>query len=206
MEIVSSNILSHNITIVFKTLNLRSIDTRVIKELLGESILTDLPELMVFVDPRGPLVVQIGDRRLRVTYQSTTSELMPLWNLAHGSSAAIEHEIIAYGFNFDLGIRVANGSTSDITLGILAPNTNQISEIIGGELISAKPRFQFTRNETRYDLIVESPNDDELKFHLNAHFVVANNFLPPVDQMEESFLQEFGYLSSLVENFVAQVS
>ena len=110
MKITSLTILGQNITIVYKSLDLQAIDIRRIKSLLQQAMVADIPDAIVIIDPTGPLIIQLGDQRIRVSLQRKTQELTSLGEIAFQCHQLInDRKLIAYGFNYDLDVAVEDG-------------------------------------------------------------------------------------------------
>lgn len=202
MDIDIQRVLSQNITLVYDSLDLRTIDSRKLKELMGvkaKPMVMDTPEMIVAVYPAAPIIIQIADRRIRVTFQRESEDIgsVPLWEIALKCHQLVpQSQLFAYGFNYDVGAVVADGNAQAIMMGLFVSNLQMIEDALGGHLLSITPRLKFKRGGTLYDLIFEPLGEQRIKAHLNAHF--QDNTLPPQDQLEASFHQEFGYLISVL--------
>jgi len=87
MEIQIQTVLSQNITLVYDSLDLQAIDSGELKGLMGvqtKPMLMDTPEMIVAVYPPEPTVIQIGDRRIRITFQQHNEDIgrVALWEIA----------------------------------------------------------------------------------------------------------------------------
>ena len=196
MDIDIQRVLSQNITLVYDALDLQTIDSSKLKGLIdAKAMVMDTPEMIVAVYPPHPIIIQIGDRRTRITLQRQSEDIgaVPLWEIAIKCHQLVPRsQLVAYGFNYDVGVVVADGNAQAITMDLFVSNRQMIENVLEGHLVSFVPRLKFRRGETFYDLILEPLDEQRIKAHLNAHF--QDNTLPPQDQLEASFRQEFGYL------------
>lgn len=200
MRIVSQTILGYNITLVYKTLDLKIIDSREIKKLLGDNVLgTDAPDMLFFIHPIGPTIIQIGDRRIRITYSGESDEFKALWDIARGSHDQVtDSNLLAYGFNYDLGVEITDGDVNKRVIEQYIPDLSGIESILDGHLLSVSPVIKYQRGQTRYDLVLEPVDASRIKIHMNAHFGNDGITLPNQEQLEISFIEEFNYLKSVL--------
>ena len=204
MDIEIQRVLSQNITIVYDSLDLRTIDTGKLKGLMGveaKPMVMDTPEMIVAVYPPHLLIIQIGDRRIRVTFPREREDIgvVPLWEIAIKCHQLVpQSQLVAYGFNYDVRAIIANGNVRTITTELFISNWQMIENVLEGHLLSFVPRLKFRRGEALYDLILEPLDEQRIKAHLNAHFEFKDITLPSQDQLEASFRQEFGYLISIL--------
>jgi len=194
-------VLSQNITLVYESLDLRTIDSAKLKGLIASAkpMVMDTPEMIVAVYPPMPIIIQMGDRRTRITLQQESEKIgtAPLWEVALKCHQFVsQSQLAAYGFNYDVRAMVTDGNAQTITMDLFVPNRETIERVLEGHLASFIPRFKFKRGETLYDLIVEPLDEKRIKAHLNAHF--EGKSLLSQDQLEASFRQEFGYLVSML--------
>lgn len=202
MNVDISAVLSQNITLLYDALDLKAIDSRKLKTLMDvEGVLMDTPEMIVALFPTVPLIVQIGDRRTRITLQKESKDVgsIPLWDIAQNCNGIAQEsgaKLVAYGFNYDLGAEVTDGDAQLTTLELFLSNRQALEDTLGGHFSSFVPRLRFRRDETSYDLILEPLDAQRIKAHLNTHFDV--NELPSKEQLEDSFRQEFAYLTSIL--------
>jgi hypothetical protein len=191
-----SSVLSQNITLLFDSLDLKTIDGSKLKSLVGDKgILMDTPEMIVAADPITSLIIQLGDNRTRITLQQEGKEMgdFPLWRIARDCrKLARQSQLTAYGFNYDLGAIITEGNAQTVTLDIFVPNKRQFEDVLGARFVSFIPRLRFKRGETLYDLVLEPLDERRIRAHLNAHFEV--HALPPLGQLRDSFRQELSYL------------
>ncbi len=206
MDIEIQAVLGQNITLVYDTLDLQTIDSGELKELMGVQIkptVMDTPEMIVGVYPPQPIVVEIGDRRIRITLQLAAEDIggVPLWEIALKCDQLVpkpKSKFVAYGFNYDVGIASTSGNAQEVILGLFVPNREMIEAALEGHLLSIIPRLIFQRDQTRYDLALESVDEQHVKVHMNTHFGFEGVTLPSRDDLQASFQEEYRYLVSML--------
>lgn len=204
MNIDIQRVLSQNITLVYDALDLRTIDSSKLKVLMGvkaKPMVMDTPEMIVAVYPPDPVIIQMGDKRTRITLQRQSEDIgtVPLWEIAlKCNQLASKSTLVAYGFNYDVGVEFAKGNVHTIMIDMFVSNPQKIENALEGHLLSSIPRLKLRRDQTLYDLVLEPVNEQHIKVHLNAHFEFEGITLPSQDQLETSFRQEFGYLISVL--------
>jgi len=209
MNIEIQTVLGQNITLVFDSLDLGSIDSNKLKRLRGDGVqspvLMDTPEMIVAIFPPEPLVVQIGDKRIRLTLQGEHDVgSVPLWEFAAGCKKLVpksKSNVIAYGFNYDIGVMIHDEQAMSMLQERFLCDAAQIEQVLEGELHSFTPRFKFNRNGTSYDLILEPIDDQHIKAHQNAHFV-SQNRLPSPSKLESSYLEEYQYFARIISKLL----
>jgi hypothetical protein len=199
---------SVNITLVYKSLPLDDVDRNRLRDILGseQSVVMDAPEMIVFIAPRLNIVVQLGDRRIRITGQSgrRPSET-PMCSIAvQLDQMASSDNLVAYGFNYDV---VFEGSetqpVSDFFRSRFITNEQRVAELLNGEILTSIPRLVFTRGEKKYDLILEPLDESHIKAHLNAHFQATS--LPGEADLSESFEAELDTFLSIVRDLLEEL-
>jgi len=202
VDIDIQRVLSQNLTLVYDSLDLQTIDSSKLKGLMGveaKAMVMDTPGMIVAVYPPDPIIIQMGDKRTRITLQRQSEDIgaVPLWEIVVKCHQLVpQAQLVAYGFNYDVGAVVADGNAYTITMNLFVSNRQMIENVLEGHLWSFVPRLKFKRGGTLYDLILEPRDEQRIKAHFNAHF--QDNTLPPQDQLEGSFRQEFGYLVSML--------
>lgn len=195
-------VLSQNITLVYDSLDLQTIDSSKLKELTdAKAMVMDTPEMIVAVYPAAPIIIQMGDGRTRVTLQRESEDIgsVPLWEIAlKCNRLAPKSALVAYGFNYDVAVEFAGGNAHTIMTGLFVSDPQRIENALEGHLLSSIPRLKFRRGQTLYDLVLEPINEQHIKAHLNAHFEFEGISLPSQDQLEAFFRQEFEYLISVL--------
>jgi hypothetical protein len=198
-------VLGQNITLVYDVLKTQQADSQALKEILEgkfQPMLMDTPEMVVAAYPPTPLVIQVADNRIRVSLQQQEAEIgeFPLWQAAIESTevAAPASRLIAYGFNYDLGLLLTGQDAHELMLDRFLSNKDDIETSLGGSIWSFVPRFRFRRGETRYELVLDPLLDRRrVKVHLNVHFEWEDISLP-VETLESAYCGEFDYLVSLL--------
>jgi len=197
-------VLAQNITLVYKALDLQAIETRKLKGFMKGQVkpmVMDTPEMIVVMYPQSPLVIQLGDRRIRITLQKETKNLgeIPLWEIASKCNQLVSESIIvAYGFNYDIGVKLADKDAYAATINLLVPDRRMIEDALEGRLLSFLPRIKFKREQTLYDLVLEPKDKHHIKVHMNSHFESKDTPLPSETQLQGSFYGEYGYLTSML--------
>ncbi len=205
MDIDIPIVLKQNITLVYDSLDLQTIDSSKLKGIMGgNAMVMDTPDMIVALYPPTPMIIQMGDRRTRITLQKESKDIgsVPLWEVALKCHQLVppRAQLVAYGFNYDVGATVADGDVQTITMDLFISNRQMLEKILDGHLLSFMPRLKFKRGETLYDLILEPLDEQRITVHLNAHF--EDNTLPLQDQLEASFRQEFEYLVSMLPSLL----
>jgi hypothetical protein len=206
VEIEIQTVLSQNITLVYDSLDLQAIDSGELKGLMGvqtKPMVMDTPEMIVAVYPPEPTVIQIGDRRIRITFQQHNEDIgrVALWEIAgkcNQLASDPKATFIAYGFNYDVGLALASGNVHEVAIDLFASNPQIIEDALEGHLLTFIPRFRFQRGQTRYDLVIEPIDQQRMQVHFNAHFEFGGITLPPQDQLQASFYEEYRYLVSML--------
>lgn len=209
MRIEFEAIISQNITLVYDSLDLRHIDTSVLKTLRGESdtaMVMDTPEMIVAVYTAENTIVQVGDRRIRITLQRPSEEIgeVPLWEMAAVCSGIVEdNHLTAYGFNYDIKYEVPDSNAHQKMTELFLHNPESVAERLSCDLVSSfTPRFRFERDEIIYDLIIQPLDSDHIKVHLNAHFQGDEISMP--DTLETDFREEYNKIVSALPDLLRE--
>jgi len=201
-----STVLLQDITLVYDSLDLQTIDTGELKTLLDiKPVVMDTPELIVTIFPPIQLVIQFGDRRIRITHQQKVKEIggVPLWEIAHKCCQLIpKSQLIAYGFNYDVGVVITEQDPQEVTRNLFISDPSLIDDLLEANLVAFTPRLKFEKNEIVYDLLLELLDEKRIKVHLNTHF--SANELPTQDMLKQSFYEEFEYFLSLLSKIFGQ--
>jgi len=199
-------ILGQNITLVYRALDLRAVDTRALKDLVGAGsnpVVMDTPEMIVAVYPPQQVIVQIGGQRISVTLQQPGEAIggVPIWEFAAACDQLLrQSEMLAYDYNYDAVILSADGDVQVLFKGLFVRDQQALEAALGGSVHWVAPRVQFTRGRGLYSLVLEPGEEQRIKVHLNVHF--ESHDLPAVDQLESSFREEFDYLASTLPELV----
>jgi hypothetical protein len=157
MSIEPPVVLSQNITLLYTSLDLQDIDSSELKGLMGaeaKAMVMDVPDMIVTVYPATPLIIQIGDRRIRITFQRESNDIgpVPLWEVALKCHQLVpQFQLAAYGFNYDLGVLATDGNAQTIALDLFVPDRRMLEDIFEGQLLSFVPRLKFKRDRAVYD-------------------------------------------------------
>jgi len=201
-----STVLAQNITLLYDSLDLQAIDSSELKKFMGSQakpMVMDMPEMIVVVYPAEPLVIQMGDRRTRITLQQGSHDIgeLPLWEIALKCNqlvAKTKSTLVAYGFNYDVGVILTSENANEAVLDLFISDSQVIEDALEGHILSFVPRLIFQQDQTRYDLVLEPMAEQRIKVHLNAHFEFEGIVLPHKDQLKASFHEEFEYLASIL--------
>jgi len=203
-------IITQNITLVYDSLDLRTISINDLRELRGDQTkptVMDTPEMIVAIYPPEPVVIQMGDRRIRITLPQPQESiddavLHEVATKCDQLAGRPRSQLVAYGFNFDVAVELPNRNAHEVVVDRFLKETESIKTTLDGSLISFSPRLMFERNQVRYDLVLEPVNDHAMKVHLNAHFQHAELTLPATDQLSDSFAAQYEYLVSLLSGLL----
>jgi hypothetical protein len=187
VDIQVQTVLSQNITLVYNSLDLQTIDSSSLKELMGvqtKSMLMDTPEMIVEVYPPEPTFIQMGDRRIRITLPQLAKDIggVPLWEVVVKCARLVpasKSTLIAYGFNYDVKVALAGRNAQQVTIDLFAANPQMLDQVLDGHLLSFAPRLKFQRGHTHYDLMIEPTDEQHVKVHMNSHFGFSGIALPP---------------------------
>ena len=197
MSLEIESVLSQNITLVYDSLDLQTVDRNSLRDLVGtQPMMIDTPEMIVVSYPTNSVFIQIGDRRIRVTLQQPAGEIgsAPIWDYAVESGTlvpATKSKLVAYGFNYDVAARLPGIDARVALTEIFVADLPRLEEVLGGELASIMPRLVFQREQARCDLVLEPTDGNHIKVHLNTHFEWADIALPSAQELRESFLREY---------------
>jgi hypothetical protein len=199
-----STVLGQNITLVYDSLKLQDIDARILKNLISDvrPTVVDNPDLIAVIYPPVQLVIQLADKRIRITHQQHQNiGNLPLWEFAHQCHQLVtESQLIAYGFNYDVMVEITDQNAQEITRHLFISDPQTIDNLLEGHLEAFIPRLKFRRNGLLYDLFLEPLDEQQIKAHMNVHF--EEKTLPTLAQLEASYREEFDYFESLLLNKV----
>lgn len=206
MTIKSQVVLSQNITLVYKSLDLQGADRDVLRGLMAgrsEPMVMDTPTMIVAAYPPTPLVVQVADERVRITLQGESEQIgqIPLWEIAVDASQLIPEgsTLISYGFNYTLGLILDDGDAHALMIDVFLGSAKTVEQALGASLWSFAPRIRFEREQARYELILDPLLDKErIKVLFNVHLEREGITLPATEELEHMYRSEFEYLSSVL--------
>jgi hypothetical protein len=206
VKIEAQTALSRNITLVYDLLDLQTINTSDLKELVDSQtrpVVMDTPEMIVAVYQSELTIIQIADQHIRITSQKQSQDIgdVPLWEIAFKCNQLVPESksaLFAYGFNYDVGAVLADGNAHTTIIASFISDLPKIENVLEGHLSSFTPRLTFQKDQKRYNLILEVVEEQQIKAHLNAHFEFKDITLPPLDQLKASFYEEYDYLISLL--------
>jgi hypothetical protein len=202
-------VFGRNITIVYNALDLQMIDRNKLREVIPNMVPTimDMPEMIVAVYPPSPWLIQIGDRRIRINISAEIEALgdFALWEYAIKCKDLVPSDkasLIAYGYNFDFGVRFQGSTPQEVLISKFAPNRAALEDTLQGSLVSFQPRILFKIGDIQYDIIFEPMNDVLMKMHGNAHFQYDGILLPPLDGLKSSYIAQYEFLRNVIEKLL----
>ena len=199
--------LSTNITLVYDKLPLENIDLNALRNILGtaQARLIDSPEMIVAVAPPSKIMLQFGDRRIRITdSDNKPADQSEVWSMAlQVNELASASKLEAYGFNFDIGIE-KHGSlpAKEFLKKRFLPNEREISKLVEGKVQKTIPRIIFTRGNALYDMFLEPIKGKSIQVHINAHF--QRDVFPGEKELQKSFLAEFNKFLNIVKSLLRE--
>jgi hypothetical protein len=209
MVIDIETVLGCNFTLVYDTLDLRTIDRNKIREIIPDITPTimDTPEMVVVVYSPSPWLFQFGDRRIRINVAAEVKGPgdFPLWEYAIKCNDLIPTDkasLIAYGYNFDFGIRFQDITPQNVLISKFVSNRPALEDTLQGSLISYRPRIVFKTGDVQYDVIFDPVDEVRMKVHGNVHFQFAGIQLPSRDELKVSFIGQYEHLSNVIEKLI----
>jgi hypothetical protein len=199
--IADTTLLSQNITLAYKTLDLALVDRDGIRKLLPQAqapVIMDMPEMIVAVLPDKALFVQVGERRVRITDQKPAPNpgQTPIWEVASRAARLFKGSkpaLVAYGFNFDLMLFTIDGDFERYLLEHFIPQPGPLEAHLGGTITSTTPRVKYTRKDVTCELVLEPLGKTKLKSHINLHRDKRNLQLPSAEKLRQLYLADFDY-------------
>jgi hypothetical protein len=202
MSLQTEALPGRNITLVYDSLPLERINRDHLRKILNDTqaIVMDTPELIVCVAPTRSMLIQIGDRRVRIIDQKQhapgQTDLAALATKIHAIITG--STLSAYGFNYDLSLTAHGAKTpAQIVKARFLPDEERIALLVRGPIEAMAPRLIFRRGQARYDLVFQ-PEDGQFKAHVNVHF--ASAVLPEQSELQKSIEEEQRELIALVNN------
>ena len=209
MAAVIEAVFGRNITLVYDALDLKAIDRNKLREIIPETTPTvmDMPEMVVAVFPPSPWLIQIGDRRIRINIAAEIEDLgdFPLWEYAikcNELAPANKTSLIAYGYNFDFGVRFQDTTAQNALISKFVLNRSELEDMLQGVLTSYLPRMVFRTDEIQYDIVFDPINETHMKLHGNAHFQFDEIQLPSLEELKSSYIAQYEHLRSIIENLL----
>ena len=202
-------VFGRNITLVYDTLDLHTIDRNKLREIIPDfpPTVMDMPEMVVAVFPPSPWLIQIGDRRIRINIAAESEGLgdFPLWEYAIKSNELVPTDkasLIAYGYNFDFGVRFEDVTPQTALISKFTSNRSALEDTLQGTLISYLPRIVFKTGDLQYDIIFEPLNDVRMKVHGNAHLQHSGIQLPTLEDLKSSYIAQYEHLRHVIEKLL----
>lgn len=198
-------VFGRNITLVYDTLDPNIVDRNQLRTIIPGTApaIMDMPDMIVAVYQPLPLLVQIGDRRIRINHAVEIPDLgdFPIWEYARryfdllgGTKAAL----IAYGYNFDFGIILSEMTIEDLMINKFVQNRTQLEQTLQGELISFLPRITFKSGAAQYDIVFEPFQDSRVKVHGNVHLQEDGIQLPDEEGLRVSFTESYERVRTVI--------
>ena len=208
------SVVGQNITIVFDALDLSIINRESLRgfiETPNRPTIMDSPEVLVAVFPldAGVVILQFGDRRLRITAPNAVDEIgtYPLWTYASSSSTLIpegKFTPIAYGFNYDVKAVLEDRDPRACLNSVFFRDINLVVSAVGdGQAMSIVPRLRYERDGLRHDLLLEPAENQLVKVHLNIHRQLDGEALPAESSLEYDYRRRFEYLDGVLKGLFA---
>lgn len=208
MNITNKKILNQNITLVYNSLDLQTIDRNELRTLFdggASPTVIDAPGMLMIIVPPDPFIVQMTGNRVSVTLPQQTQEIgqKPIWDVAVNCEHLLSHtksQLMAYGFNYDVEIEIAleNLSIHKLMISRFLATPDMFEKCIDGQLFSIVPRFVFLREHKKYDLGFEPVGERNFQVHLNVHYQVEKHPFPISEKLQKAFFEEFIYLESIL--------
>jgi hypothetical protein len=208
MNITIKKILNQNITLVYDSLDLQTIDRNELRKLFDEGVsptVMDSPGMLVIIAPSTQTIVQMGGNRILVTLPQQSQEIgqKPIWDVTVNCTHLLSNtksEIIAYGFNYNIEVETALEEVpidkSFVPLFLARPTV--FEKRLDGQLLSFVPRFVFLREQKKYDLKLKPVGERNLQVQLNVHYQVEEYPFPSAERLQKAFFEEFEYLKSIL--------
>ncbi|MBL7199485.1 MAG: hypothetical protein ISS56_05005 [Anaerolineae bacterium] len=198
--------LPFNIALLYDAFSLDDVDRTAIREILGREGITPLetPDVMLMVSTGSNIVVQAGNRRILVIDQSEnpTIEGSPIPSVAARVHTTVPGSLVAFGFNYDLGISQAQPPANELLINRFLPNREEMEALLDGDVQSVAPTIRFTRGDVRYMLGIRGADDTHLHVHFNAEF--AQTPLPGAEELARSFASEFDVLRQTLDRVLGE--
>ncbi|RCK72742.1 MAG: hypothetical protein ANABAC_1276 [Anaerolineae bacterium] len=211
MIAVIETIFGRNITIVYKSLDLQSVDRNKLREIVPgvTPTIMDMPEMLVAVFPPYPWLIQFSDRRLHVNLSVESNELgeFPLWEYAQRAHLTVSPDkapLHAYGFNFDFGVRFDGITPQELLISKFVSNRRALEEEIQGTLVSYMPRVVFSSDTIQYDIIFEPIDENRMKIHGNAHIEYPGIELPSSEELKALYKIQFERLRNTISKLIRE--
>lgn len=193
MQFTIERYLGSNITTVYEHLDLTQVSRDTIKRSIPQSNLVDTEDLLIVISPSG-ILAQVAEERVVVSDQtSSIPGRIPLWSITPVVHRAMSNpHLTAYGFNYDVGVRLEEDPDALAHLTrLFVPGANGIEEKLNVRSLMFVPRLLYLKDEVRYDLRFDAARskEDRMIVHLNAHH--GTDVLPQEDDLRHLFVSEF---------------
>jgi hypothetical protein len=200
VKMIEVTVTSQNITIVYEQFKQDELDPREVKKLFeGEVIVNDFPIASVFVWPQLDTIIQLGDRRFRITKQNSGSNPVNLWDPSLKVNQMIGKPVIAIGFNYDILITCGIGPQA-VMKNLFNHDMEKVNSIMGGKIINFTPRFQLQGGRFLYDFVTDIKNNDQLFVHVNSHLEKPTG--KEIENLSDVFIDDLRTVIGMTERFV----
>lgn len=214
MAIRLQAVIRQNITLVYDALDLHTIDRNKLKNFSNRQhtpTVMDAPDLLVAVLPPDPLVMEIGDRRIRITLPRPSEKILPdvLGECATEANRLVtgsKSKLRAFGLNIDLDVVLSDRNARELLLKLFISDRHLMEDRLGGTFISFVPRMRVQRGDTLWDLVLdpEPQNEQHVKVHLNAHVECHEQDLPPQSELAMFVQKEFDSLVDILPRLLTE--
>lgn len=201
---MSTNLLRQSITLVYAALAVPAMDGNRLKNLAGLQAgrVVLAPDRIAAIYPSAASLVQIDGKRIQLAVQRRDQQVgdVPLWQMAAQCHQLAAAAVIAYGFNYSVEETLADGNVYATIAGMLNPDAQRVKTIMGGDLvrIAFTPVIVFRRGQTLYELSLAPAEEKLMRLNLNVHFEYEGITLPPVEQLEAVYRQEFADFTAVL--------
>lgn len=200
MRFTFERVLGSNITIVYEGLDIAKVSRDAIRQSISPSNLFDTEDLLVVIAPPGVLV-QVAEQRVVVSDQTGSSPgKVPLWSFAAKMHHAIPGaQVSAYGFNYDVGVMLEEGSDAlSYLTNLFVPNAGDREKRLEVESLAFVPHLLYKKGAAEYDFRFDPAKvrGQRLAVHLNAN--LTRNALPSEEVLNENYVSEFDEISRIL--------
>lgn len=193
MTIDTSSTELRDITLAFEQINASGVNIRKLKTLFDmQPVVVETPDLSMIMYPPHQLIIQITDNRIRISHQKVLSNIdeLPLWDIADTCRKLVANQhLTGYGFNYNIISEIDLALHQAVINKWFLPNSEAVSNVLQGQIVTFTPRIVFERDAKLYDLIMEQATSKHLRAHLNVHF--DEKRLPGRAKLKANFIKEY---------------
>ena len=170
-------VFGRNITIVYNSINIKSLNLEEIKKFFSDEnpAIIQIPDNVVIIAfPNKPVFIQIEHERLLVNFNFEENSLgdFPICEY----TIKINKEIIdsgskmdSFGFNYDFGIDLHEDANKKLIIQFANFENNYLKKN-KEKLIAFYPTINMKFNEIEYSYIFNQQDSTKIKVHVNAFF------------------------------------